>query len=155
MRSTEVLFLFSETQAGTSSAKEAHMLGLIELIISTYSTGLICYKINTQSNHHNRIDKNNKLDQGFTKSRPQRVSKEAPILLLAPCSGMLCRESLATAAKPYLGKPTTLLSPPRLAIFFADRPSKLRRETEKYFSGAFRQTVGVRGWEKGLTSEHG
>lgn len=41
VRSTEVLFLFSDTHAGTSSAKVAHMLGLMEEISSMYSTGLI------------------------------------------------------------------------------------------------------------------
>lgn len=34
VRSTEALFLFSETQAGTSSAKVAHKFGRIDEIIS-------------------------------------------------------------------------------------------------------------------------
>lgn len=41
VRSTEVLFLFSDTHVGTSSAKVVHILGLKEEINSTYSTGLI------------------------------------------------------------------------------------------------------------------
>lgn len=40
VRSTEVLFLFSDTQVGTSSAKVAHRFGLNEEISSMYSTGL-------------------------------------------------------------------------------------------------------------------
>lgn len=42
VRSTDALFLFAETHAGTSSARVAHKLGFMEEIISMYSTGFIC-----------------------------------------------------------------------------------------------------------------
>lgn len=42
VRSTDVLFLFAETHAGTSSAREAHKFGFMEEIMSMYSTGFIC-----------------------------------------------------------------------------------------------------------------
>lgn len=45
VRSTEVLFLLLFAHAGTSSAKVAHRLGFMEVIISMYSTGLICKHI--------------------------------------------------------------------------------------------------------------
>lgn len=41
VRSTDVLFLLSETHDGTSSAKDAQMSGFMDEIISMYSTGLI------------------------------------------------------------------------------------------------------------------
>ena len=41
VRSTDVLFLLSETHEGTSSAKDAQMSGFMDEIISMYSTGLI------------------------------------------------------------------------------------------------------------------
>lgn len=42
VRSTEVLFLFCDTQAGTSSAKVVHKSGFVEDIIFIYSMGFIC-----------------------------------------------------------------------------------------------------------------
>lgn len=47
VRSTEALFLFSETQAGTSSANVAHIFGFIEEIICIYSAGFICHSLET------------------------------------------------------------------------------------------------------------
>jgi len=45
VRSTEFLFLFFDTHAGTSSAKVAQRFGLKEEIIPMYSAGLICQQI--------------------------------------------------------------------------------------------------------------
>lgn len=94
VRSTEVLFLFSETHAGTSSAKEVHEFGFIEEINFMYSEGFICRHVQkkkprklfltTKKKKGTKKEKlkNHEKISIITKMRPKGVSKDAPNLFV-------------------------------------------------------------------------
>lgn len=73
VRSTEVLFLFSETHAGTSSAKEVHEFGFIEEINFMYSEGFICRHV--QKKKTKKIIPNHKKKKG-NKERKIKESRK-------------------------------------------------------------------------------
>ena len=133
VRSTDVLFLFAETHAGTSSARETHKFGFKEEIISMYSTGFICevYRLKKWKKIQRikiirEVKVIKKQAVRITKRRPLGVSKDAPILLVLSHSGRHTIESLGTAANAYSCKPSIWCNPPIFDIVFVEMPSRLQ-----------------------------